>query len=129
MKTTYPMCEKCNETIARFSRQNFAEQISDLRLIGEYSRTQHYGGPEDGDWYYDTYAYKGNSAVFECWTKAKEAKSKLNKGIVEKVHWENMPESDNDFWKQMKVSTTTEFLLERRAGDADTTNDPVPHYE
>jgi hypothetical protein len=129
------MCDKCNENIKRLDGlEQYAEVVENIKsnnyTVGRYLRTQHYGGSEEGGWYYDRYEYLNHSVKYECWGKALEARDNLNKGIKEKVHWQDWPELDENFWGSMKMSTETLFMLEiAEKGSNDNTDEPRPYYE
>jgi hypothetical protein len=123
------MCDKCEEHLLKYKEHKRAPQISDLKRVGFYEETQHYGGPEEGGWYYWTRRYLGKSVELECWAEACEMRDAINDENTEELLWKNLPADDRDFWSGLKVARGQRVFLERTPGDADNSNNPRPFYE
>jgi hypothetical protein len=93
--------------------------------VSEYSTTRHYGGPEEGGWYYDVRKFEKvirsedeRDAAFAC---ARRWNRKAKEGRIAG----GRPQGRFSVLGGADVS----YFVEDVAGSHDTTKDPVPHYE
>lgn len=98
--------------------------------VSQYSDTHHYGGPEEGGWWYWKTEYIKSIGPYNR-EIAEIVRSDLNDGkLPDPVDWRNFPERDEDIMRGMLAHRETEFILEREngKGQRDNTKDPPPHY-
>lgn len=115
--------------------------------VSIYRRSQHFGGPEEGGWWYDRISLKG-SKWFPT-TEQAEAFLEQAKAEVEKMNQDEapararafacLPDEDevccpancpegyipNDWTDGGELF----IRIEERAGESDNTHEPTPHYE
>lgn len=116
-------------------------------FVSIYSHSQHFGGPEEGGWWYDRMQWQGSKPFntreeAEAWLeKAKEQVEQMNRNEApaRARACASLPDEDevtcpagysegyipNDWTDGGEY----EVLIEERQGEQDNMNEPRPHYE
>ena len=90
-------------------------------FLSVYEVTRHYGGPEEGGWWYDRRAYTGQCRKVSC-MEAREAREE----------WQVELEPDQPEYDRFSVLGWEGDLvvyIEGAEGENDTSRQPRPHYE
>lgn len=113
--------------------------------VSVYNRSQHYGGPEEGGWWYDV-----NTLVGSVWFPSVEDADLWLAAAKEEVERENRA-TDPERWRAMASLPGEDcdtayhdegyiptgwtdggklwVVIEERRGERDNSNEPRPHYE
>jgi hypothetical protein len=90
-------------------------------VLSVYRVSRHYGGPEEGGWWYDRHTYTGQCRKVSCM----EAREKAGAWQVELKP--NQPEHDR--FSVLGWEGDFVVYIECVAGEGDTSREPKPHYE
>lgn len=94
-------------------------------LVSLYSVTRHYGGPEEGGWYYDRRRF----VSVECRMLGRDDARGLARELNDEAKAEHRQPSGT-YQGRFRVSGGADdvYLVESREGEWDTTSEPRPQY-
>lgn len=94
--------------------------------ISEYGISRHYGGPEEGGWWYDRHHFVRVVA----WANDEEDAFAIARGLNDRAAEER--KANNDPGRSSVCAGTNEdvaYMAEPHPGKFDDTREPRPHYE
>jgi hypothetical protein len=93
--------------------------------ISEYSVSRHYGGPEEGGWWYDIREFVKTWAAYTDGDDALTVCRRLN------VETQEAEREDRHHYGRGSVlgGEDCEWTVERHPAEEDNTREPRPHYE
>lgn len=94
--------------------------------VSKYAVTRHYGGPEEGGWYYDRYEYVSTLFFDMPLIEARRKAAKLNEKAKEE---KRQPSGFYQGRGSVANHTDEVYMEEATIAQYDTTNDSRPFYQ
>jgi hypothetical protein len=94
--------------------------------VSRYKITRHYGGPEEGGWWYDRQRFSGTIASDLSKEEAKQLAGELNaRAKADRL------QPSGTYQGRFSVANHTDhyYFVEDEPGKLDDTDKPRPHYE
>lgn len=94
-------------------------------LVSKYNVTRHYGGPEEGGWWYDVYEYVDTLATKLTPEDARQKVNEFNE-LAKTQH----RQPSGTYQGRFSVANHTDevYMTENSKAQYDTSKDPRPHY-
>lgn len=93
--------------------------------VSKYNVTRHYGGPEEGGWWYDVTEYVD---TLHSGLTPEDARQKVNEFNDLAKTQKRQPSGNYQGRYSMANNTDEVYMAENTRGQYDTTKDPRPHY-
>jgi hypothetical protein len=131
------------EDLAEMIRNHNEFKEAEPRFVSIYRRCQHFGGPEEGGWWYSRDSLEGSIPFptkedAEKWLEeAKRQVEKQNEIDAPKRHraMANLPDEENAYYDEGFIPTGWTdggelwVTIEEVRGASDDSREPRPHYE
>lgn len=101
-------------------------------FVSHYRVTRHYGGPEEGGWYYDRHEFVTTVAQLPTLEEAQAHARDLNHQARQESRQPNHDRAIGPFYQgRYSVANHTDdiYRTESVPGEHDDTDQPRPHYE
>ena len=131
-----------SEELAAAQELNTDPDANEPAYVSVYSTTQHYGGPEEGGWYYHWYSFiearqyptklqaRAVAAELRKLTREENRRRRdaVNRQLAKGANMDSFSMDDPEpLWTHEEVDSALSVLVEATAGENKTTH--RPHYE
>lgn len=100
-------------------------------FVSQYEVTRHYGGPEEGGWYYDRHrmvAVVTKIRENEALTSARNTATAIRRSLNRLARRQRIEDRRPQGRFSVHGGADVEYRIERTPGEDDDTNQPRPHY-
>jgi hypothetical protein len=100
--------------------------IAKYKTVSHYRVTRHFGGHEEGGWWYDRYRHVETLVTSPTHAEAKRVAAELNE---QAKNDKRQPSGTYQGRYSVANNTDDHYLVEETPGQHDNTDEPRPHYE